>query len=317
MIHVVSDRFSSQGLGSVLSEIFEKYVSSAPGFPNGTRGQKLVSVADFSGSHAGSRYDTYAFLLLDLDANDWWFQAQRAFRQEILKSRRLSFKALNDRFRRSALPVFINAANEIEGALIVVAVDKNTGSLFERSDDDEARELLGVWKKSVQEQVLRVAHLGSYLVAGFSAPNQNVLWIVDQDQIAANDGQLTQLTKIVAAVGVHYLKHDLGHLRCATTLSDDGSLAIEDLAAISDLAAGAFAEYFNAVTRQGRFPVKGVISLEPVGLSPKTRSLCRWLLDPGHPLSRLFLVLDRPNDGAGLRASKIKFEPYEPLVKTC
>jgi hypothetical protein len=315
MIQDVSDRFSSQGLGLALSGILNQHASRAPGFPNGPRGRQLLSVADFSGSHRGSRHDTYAFLLLDLDANDWWFQAQRAFRHEMLKSRRLSFKALNDGARRAALPVFLKAADEIDGVLVVVAVDKDAGSLFERSDASETQEWLGGWKTAVQEQVLRIAHLGSYLVAGFSAPNQNVLWIVDQDQIAANDGQLTQLTKIVGTVGGHYLKHNLGHLRCATTRSDDGSLAIEDLAAISDLAAGAFAEYFNAVTRQGRFPVKGIISPEPLGLSPKTRLLCRWLLDPNQALSRLFLLLDRPNDGAGLRATKIKFEPYEPLVQ--
>lgn len=306
-------RFSGQGLGIVLANMFNQHFQAHGEFPNIPRGRQLISAADFSGSHANSLYETYAFLLLDLDANQWWLQAQKAFRGEVLKTRRLSFKALNDRVRRDALPAFLTVADEIQGTLVVVAIDKATGTLFERSPRSDLEVWLEGWKPAVREQVLRIAHLGSYLIAGLSAPHQDVLWIVDQDQVAANDEQLTRLTKVVGTIGQNYLRHDAGHLRCATTRSDDGSLAIEDLAAIADLAAGAFAEYLNAQTRQGTFPVRGVISPEPVGLTAKTRFLCRWLISSPGPLKRLFITLDRPPPQATLRASKIKFEPYEPM----
>ncbi len=309
-------RFSDNGLGLFLAGMFNRRFGEAQAFPNVARGRQLLSVADFSGTHGASLYETYAFLVFDLDANQWWLQAQKAFRSELLKSRRISFKALNDRFRREALAPFLALADEIEGALVIVAVSKTAGPLFGGSEDADPHNLLEGWKSAVREQVLRIAHLGTYLIGGLSAPNQNILWIVDQDQIAANDEQLTRLTKVVGTIGQHYLSHNLGHLRCATTRSDDGSLAVEDLAAIPDLAAGSFAEYMNAVTSQCKFPVKGILSPEPVGLSAKTRFLCRWLIGSQGPLKRIFLAIDRPEVDGRLRATHINFEPYEPIFET-
>lgn len=254
-------RFSDQGLGIILANMCNEHFEVDGVFPNILRGRQLLSAADFSGSHAGSIYESYAFLVLDLDANQWWLQAQRAFRREVLMTRRLSFKALNDRVRRDALPTFLTVANEIQGALTVVAVNRAVGTLFEGARVADAEASLAGWKPAVREQVLRIAHLGSYLVAGLSAPHQNILWIVDQDQIASNDEQLSRLTKVVGTIGQHYLHHNADHLRCATTRSDDGTLAIEDLAAIPDLSAGAFAEDMNAQARQGTFPVEGIVSL--------------------------------------------------------
>ena len=67
--------------------------------------------------------------------------------------------------------------------------------------------------------------------------------------------------------------HNLGRVKLGSTRSDDGSLALEDLAAIPDLAAGAACEVLSLMTRQGLFPVTGIYNRLPLGLSRKTNGL--------------------------------------------
>src|ERR1019366_7638550 len=62
--------------------------------PNLIMGQPLM-VADFGGQHKGEHYDTYAFLVLDLERNCNWLERQQLFRRTVMpNARRMSFKAM-------------------------------------------------------------------------------------------------------------------------------------------------------------------------------------------------------------------------------
>ena len=286
-----------------------------PSFPCGPRGQTLLCVSDFSGAHRGALYNTYAFLGLDLDRNGWWLQGQREFRDHAFKGkRRLSFKALNDRARRQVLPLFLAGANEIEGALWVVAIRKDFGSMFEPTErSEESNELLAAWKPAVHEHLLRVTHLGALFGTHCAKPGQDVFWIADQDEIASNERQLHALTTLTMNVWSNILEFKLRHLRVGTTATDDGSLAIEDLAAIADLAAGGACELVSAMERQNTFPVRGIVNRLPIGLTAKTQHLLQWLSMRSHPLRRSLIVIDEP-DGKRPRLTKLAFEPLPDLV---
>jgi hypothetical protein len=205
------------------------------GFPGGARGQQLLMVSDFSGTHAGSAFTSYAFLSLDIDQNPIWLAVQREFRRSVLHRRRMAYKSLNDRVRRQALPHFLQLADQLNGALIT-----------------------------------------------------------DQDEVASNVSQLTQLTELFSRVLGHSLTHNLGHIRVGTTQSDDGTLALEDLAAIADLAAGALCEMLSAMEKQGHGPRKGIISLLPQVASPKARLILHWLASNQASLQRAILLLEKP-----------------------
>jgi hypothetical protein len=104
------------------------------------------------------------------------------------------------------------------------------------------------WKPNVQERLLRVLHLSAFLLSGLSVPGQDVLWIIDEDDIAANVTKLTDLTELFARALSSYSSHTLGHIRCGTTATaDDGGLALEDLTAIADLTTGALGELCNVL----------------------------------------------------------------------
>jgi hypothetical protein len=85
-----------------------------------------------------------------------------------------------------------------------------------------------------------------------------------------------------------------------TTLSDDGSREVEDLAAIADLAAGATAEYLTAATNDGVLPLTAKMSPLPGHLSQKCRALHEWLSYEEAPLKRVVVTIGNNGAGKGL-----------------
>jgi hypothetical protein len=224
--------FSQVGIGKLLGPIFDREINGSFGHDHNirSRGQTLAIVADFGGQDKTQFYQTYAFLIFDLDKNSKWLSGQNLFRQSGLPRRRMSFKTMNDTYRRRALVPFLQLADTIDGWLVLFAVPRRGGSLFEPSAGAPSAEqaLLDIWKPDVQEQLLRILHFSSFLLSGLSAPHQDVLWIIDEDAVAANAGQLTRLTGLFGQISSSYLAHDLGHLRCGTTRLDDGTISLED-----------------------------------------------------------------------------------------
>ena len=110
-------------------------------------------------------------------------------------------------------------------------------------------ELGTFWKVSTIDRLMWVIYLSVFLVSGFSAPGQDVMFIIDEDEVAANVPQLTKLTELFGRAHGSQGGPMMGRLRCGTTKSDDGSLALEDIVAIPDLAAGAIGEVTEALDR--------------------------------------------------------------------
>ena len=270
-------------------------------------------VADFGGQHTGQRFETFSFLFLDPDRNTQWFLRQLSFRSSHhLGRRRMAFKSLNDQIRKQALVPFLSMANIIDGCLINFAISRNSESLFERETDaGTSDDLLSIWKPKVRERVLRIVHLSAYFAAVFSRQGQDLLWLIDEDDIAANDVQLTHLTRVFATVLSHYLPHDLGHIRCGTSRSDSGKLDLEDLLAIPDLAAGAFGELGTGFVDQNRFPRKGLQLPLPRGLTSKTLLISSWLAQSNSTLRRELFVLEPKVGQPGSRLTHCRIEPMQ------
>lgn len=96
------------GLNNIFRDILDKadakYQNS---FPSVTRGNTLCIAADFSGQDKGQHYEVYSFLVFDLDQAGRWMTMRSDLRTSMrLRKRRISFKALNDSYRREALIPF-------------------------------------------------------------------------------------------------------------------------------------------------------------------------------------------------------------------
>lgn len=262
------------------------------------RGHTLVVVSDYAGDNKHSRFHSLSFLLADLALIWYWDEVRAELRKDVLcDGRRLTYKKLHSDARRaSALVPFLRAANSIPGLLMTFLIDKRINTLF-KSDEVRVSSIPSVvqpehWRKRPFEKLMRVAHLGALVVSGLVGNNQNVLWISDQDEIVPNDERHIEACRLIGHVLSHYLNCQIGHLGFGTTRCDDGSLRLEDLAALPDLASGALAEVVTSMASSGVLRINRVLSHMSRDLPRKAQALGAWLADQSYPLKKLAFVID-------------------------
>jgi hypothetical protein len=260
--------------------------------------QRILVVSDYGGEHKAAPFQTISVLVAGLDACVRWDAERRLVRNLYLGSkRRMSFKQLSDRVRQRALLPFLSAADSIPGLCLLVGIDKAIDTLFDGAaalrDDDPLSAIRRGWPKGTLEKALRVAHLTSLLLGGLSSPGQEVIWITDQDEIAANDRRLDELTVLIGGVIGAYVPFSLGRLRVGTTKSDDGSLTIEDAASVADLVAGAFADIFRAKKELGiQWSQTVPIWWKRGDFQDKSGLISTWFGQDSQPLRRVALTVE-------------------------
>ena len=256
----------------------------------------MLVATDYGGEHSSAEYQTISILLADLQGlvAEWEPKRRNVRTQFTNDGRRLSYKKLGDRQRAKMLLPFLSAANHIPGVIATFLIDRRISSFFcrENTTTDELVVNPNTWKPKTFEKLLRIAHFGSLLIAGMSSERQNVLWLSDQDAIAANFTKHTEATNVIAAVLSGYVLHSLGHIRFGTAQSDDGSLMIEDVLAIPDIAAGAWGEISsNVAGRLGR--VAHALNVKATeNLLPKAHDVLLWFSDNRHKLKRMAFVIE-------------------------
>lgn len=286
------------GFMNVFSESIASFQRENPGsLPDLSHCRTVIAVSDYGGFHKTSQFESYSLLLACGESWPDWENARLRLRREFqIGKRRFAFSKMGDTRKRRALLPFLATAEVLHGLLVTVLVDKGIDSLFVTGvplDPSAASHLSrGVgYTERTFERLLRAIHFVSFFVAGLSAPGQDLIWLTDEDEIAANPRGLTTLTSIFANVASHYLPHNLRHLRCGTTASDNGSLQIEDLAALPDLVAGALTELLTAYYREGSVPDGPLVAPPPRNLSGKTCEIVRWLSVESHRLKHLAYVI--------------------------
>lgn len=235
------------GVTSAIEAVISQLDLSRPNaLPDVRSGSTLLLASDYGGQHRAASHITFSFLLADLLFCHEWNSARNTVRQRFLKDkRRMCYKALNDKQRRAALRPFLLAADGLCGLLVTFLVEKKFASRIavgEGTDRDALPPTMRTWSSALIQKFVWVTHLGSVIVAGLSAKGQSLIWLTDEDEIAANDKRTIEVTPLVMQVLSNYLTHDMGHLKFGTTRCDNGDLFIEDFAAIPDLAAGALAD---------------------------------------------------------------------------
>jgi len=266
-------------------------------------GTDVLIASDYSGSHASSKYQVISTLYIDMKTLGQWETTRRAIRQQFLPDgRRLSFKALNDKKRRKILIPFLRVADLLPALSVTIAIKKSLGNLCLNEEELlPAKESFGLqcqWKHKQLETTMRVAHLISILVAGLSAPKQNIYWISDEDELFANPSRSGDLQRILGKFTGHYVKHELGEFGIGTTTLDEGDRLEEDLAAIPDLIAGAVSEVTTRLSEIAGGRITPTIAI-PVyeRFSPKTEIINSWIWERGSFLKRIVIIFDNYKNG--------------------
>jgi hypothetical protein len=284
------------GFLSTLNEAIRQMQERNPHLlPNIQRGATITVTSDYSGGRKAG-YQVLSFLFADFDQAADWEAARWQVREKYLtRGRVMAYKSLGERFRGEALTPFLGAANRLPGLSLTVAIHQSIKTIFFAGDflnrGDARLTAYADWSEETLEKMFRVVHLIALFVAGLSRPQQNVLWITDEDEIGANSKRLDDLKMTFATVARYYLTHELGGLRCTTTAADDATRLFEDLAAIPDLCAGAMLDYLTT-------PRAAIGKGTPnAGIKAKSRPILYWLGDHRQPLKRLVCEMALSNDG--------------------
>ena len=304
------------GLMDIVSNMIRALdVTDSSSLPDIRRGSTIVVGSDYSGQHATTEYESLAFVMGDIERCRNWMVRRTSIRARSLNDgRRLSYKTLRDKKRQSVLFDFLDAANEIPGILLVILTQKSIESLFKVSGRIESTDpeiaSLAHWKPHVVEKLLRIIHFLGLFLAGLSREGQDVLWITDEDEIAANVQKHRELTDAFGMISSHYLQHNLRHVRVATTASDTGKRDVEDFVAIADLAAGALCDVMSAYFQEGVLPTPNLTLPAPAKLDKKALNLLYWFSDRGQPLKRLVLCIEPVEGSTKLRMKHLTFEGF-------
>jgi len=260
-------------------------------------GELVQLFSDYGGTHKGSMYETTAILYMDANNSMPWQIERHQVRQRYLPDgRRLSFKGLNDIKKQQALIPFLEAADAIQGVLLVVAAHKSVKNLCWsnelRQDWPDARQLRHKWSARTFERALFVSHLTALMVGGLSTPEQEIYWFSDEDELFANPNAAYDVGNLFAMFSSRYVTHQLKQLRVGTSAIDEGDRYEEDHIAVADLAAGAAADMLTDLAKHaGRIPAG--VALEFHGqFSPKTDVISSWLGYSGDQFKKVMVIFE-------------------------
>jgi hypothetical protein len=87
-------------------------------------GKEIVIATDASGLHRENPFEVMGFVIYDFNASVRWEILRQSIRRSILKdSRRMAFKKLEEKIRQKALPSFLEAADQMIGLCLCVAIN--------------------------------------------------------------------------------------------------------------------------------------------------------------------------------------------------
>lgn len=285
-------------------------------FPDFLPNEPLLIFSDYGGSHPGARFESYAFLFVQPSVLPLWEGLRNGIRDAVgFHGGRMAYKKLNAGDRDRALIPWLHAADELTGLLVTIVVENSVGSFFGATDVERLRVEIPEFrdvKDGTIERTFRICHLLSVFVAGVSHPDQELVWITDQDEIAANETRLELLRQTFPKVCGLYLGEPPAKFICATTEADNGSLQIEDLASLPDLVAGAFADVHTQQALHGSLPTNHTPIAIPDSISPKSQYLLHWASLPDRSLRRMVFAFF-PAGGGLLHIPKVVFssKPHE------
>jgi hypothetical protein len=268
--------------------------------PNPFLGTHLMFGSDYSGDHAKSQFRVYGFLVADEDGSPQWPARCRDVREKHLKDgRRMSFKGMNDVHRRRALVPFLEAAEYLDGQVVVVAVTKQLGQISSTPRSMQVwgntHGLQANWDPRAFEQMARVAHFFAMFLATWSMPGVDVTWITDEDSIVANAGRLDDMHQFAARLSALFVPHQLGVFAMNTVSSDTKTRGFEDFVAIPDLAAGLIGEALS-VRRNQEHRCRDEYGAEEV--SAKSEVIADWFCHRSGPLKKICILIS-PTDTKG------------------
>ena len=211
------------GFLNTLSGVFAAAQRRDPECLPNLRGADCLFVgSDYGGEHQNANYLTLTFLIADVAACARWAPVWAPWRRRFLPDRRrMVYKEPQRRPPRPRVVPTSRNREPIAGPSYNIRVLSGHPAAYFLSTGS-SKHLSSSLRRSarlpapVAEKFMRVVHVLSLLLAGLSAPGQDVLWVTDEDSIAANPARVRHLSDALAFASSRCLTHNLRHLRVAT-----------------------------------------------------------------------------------------------------
>jgi len=295
-------------LSDSLSITEEKY----PGMLASVTDGAMIIASDYSGQHKEATREAYSFLVTtDLALNEW-LPLLREFRERWLPDgRRISFKKLNEPVRWRALPAFLEAAGKLSGNLITVLIDRRVGSFIDGGAESAVKVFPDCFppdtKHGTVEKMLRLASFVALILSGLRRENQPSMWISDHDETLDSHEKREGFARLATYLtfGLTGWRNAADHL-FGTTESSTVPYWSEDVAALADLAAGAYCQMSNHLpTFLGKEAWQVLVASGDVE-SQRARAIGDWLAT-GHCALKHVLLRLEPDDRGEIRSSAQAF----------
>jgi hypothetical protein len=229
---------------------------------------------------------------------------QSVRRRYFTDGRTMSYKRLSDYSRQDALVPFLNAAADLDGHLVAIAVDKRKKWLSTikglSNELRKAFQLSSSWNERALEDFFRKVQFTAILLSFWSRPYGNVNWITDQDEFVANDSRHDDALQAVARMSSFYITHPMGILRLNTTGQESETREYEDICAIPDLVAGMLSEISTRLTQVKDWGDRMQKVIEDQ-LPVKTEVIADWFWDAQMRLRKTLVTIDVESTGFAVR----------------
>lgn len=286
-------------LGDSLRIVEAKHPDLLVPVTNGT----MIVASDYSGQHKAANHKSYSFLVTTDQALQEWLPSLRAFRERWLPdNRRISFKKLNEPVRWRALPAFLETAGNLSGNLVTILIDRRVGS-FMFGGPDAAVEVFpdcfpANANRGTVEKMLRLASFVALILSGLRREDQVSNWISDHDEALDSHDKREQFARLAT-----YLTFGLTRWRqpadnlFGTTELPMAPYWSEDVAAVADLAAGAYCQ-MSAHLPDFFGKENWVVGIASSNVeNQRARAIGNWLATGRSALKHVLLRLERDGNG--------------------
>ncbi len=283
-----------------LSRAFNRIERNEPRqFPT-LLGKTVLVATDYSGGQNDSSYYVVSLLIADLNYTLTWDGRRRLVRAEQLRdNRRISFKALGDRRRESALGKFLDAANEIPGILISFAVHKTLMNLFTADDNLDTLgrvfQLAARWKLKTLRKLILIVGFVTFCSGGLVHDDQKVFWITDDDDFTGSHKRMKDVVNVLEFYRFANMRTHTGEAHCqalSALPNSQHSMLFEDLCSVPDLVAGTFSECVSSMAQEQELRVSSEpLSFQLAGVSRKSKTIFAWHEEQNHPLRRMLCIV--------------------------
>lgn len=286
-----------------LDEAVQNIISTGSKIPYLSGSESVFCFSDYAGDRQSDQNNVYSFLFFDYKQSAEFKRETEALRAKESHWSHHSFieykKIPSDQVRSRILPDFLKIADSLQGALIVIFVDKEIESIFEAKGKTELAQILkdegfGEWKSHIAEKLCQVMLFQSYFASKFVNNKQKYFWYSDRDAI--NDEGNARIEYVGKLLGrfLDLLEAYPNFTGYATNLENDApDNYFGDILSIPDLVSGATLEYFEK--QYGPEKVKGT-----------TNEILKWFSEPSRSLQKIHIRLRK--DGDKLIFSNITYE---------